>query len=379
MGRGASVMANLAVGLVARNVEVTLLTARWSPRWPARIAYRGTSVVRVAKPPGRARDTNRYTRSLARWLRQNQGRYDLVCVSMLKHEAHAAVSAIRSQLPVVLRAESAGRWGDCLWQLDSGAGRRIKKQCIKADALVAPSRQIEQELIAAGYPRARIHYLPHGVPIPPVVDADRKAAARDALISANPGLRMPDEAPLAVYVGRLHEAKGLGYLVAAWQRVAEALPDARLWLVGEGPYRKALEERVIDLDLLGRVFLAGVFDGVDEVLAAADLAVLPSRDEGPSLSLLEAMAAGLPIVTTDLVGNRELATDREHALLVPARDVDALSAAIVRLLAQRELALRLGAAARDRAQSRFTLGQTADAHLRLFETLLTAKARQAQR
>jgi glycosyltransferase involved in cell wall biosynthesis len=378
MGRGASVMANLAVELASRNVEVTLLTARWSPRWPAQITYRGASVVRVAKPPGGARDTNRYTRSLARWLRRNQGRYDLVCVSMLRHEAYAAVTAVRSQVPVVLRAESAGRLGDCLWQLDTSTGRRIKKQCIKADALVGPSRQIERELIAAGYPRRRIHYLPHGVPIPPAPDAGGKAAARTALVTANPALRMPDETPLAVYVGRLDEAKGLGYLVAAWPRIAAALPEARLWLVGEGPYRKALEERIVDLDLLGRVFLAGVFDGVDEVLAAADLFVLPSREEGPSLALLEAMAAALPIVTTDLAGNRELVTDGEHGLLVPAKDADALSAAVVRLLAERELAVRLGAAARHRAQGQFTLAQTADAHLNLFETLLTAHPSQAQ-
>ena len=378
MGRGARVMANLAVELVSRHVEVTLLTARWSRRWPARIAYRGASVVRIAKPPGTARDTNRYTRSLARWLRQNQDRYDLVCVSTLRHEARAAVAAVRGRVPVVLRAESAGRLGDCLWQLDARAGRRIKKQCMKADALVAPTRQIERELIAAGYPRDRIHHLAHGVPIPPAPDAARKAAARTALITASPGLRLPDKAPLAVYVGRLDETKGLGYLVAAWQRVTAAVTDARLWLVGEGPYHKALEERIIDLDLLGQVFLAGVFDSVDEVLAAADLFVLPSREEGPSLALVEAMAAGLPIVATDLPGNRELVSDREHGLLVPAKDVDALSAAVIRLFAERELAVRLGTAARQRAQSQHALTQTADAHLNLFETLLTAKPSQIQ-
>jgi glycosyltransferase involved in cell wall biosynthesis len=378
MGRGARVSANLAAELASRNVEVTLLTARFSPDWPPQIAFRRASLVRIAKPPGTARDANRYTRALARWLRRNQGRYDLVCVSALKHEARAAVAALRTQVPVVLRAESAGRFGDCLWQLDADAGRRIKKECLKADALIAPTRQIERELIAAGYPRDRIRHLPHGVPIPPTPDAARKAAARAALVTANPGLRMTDEAPLAVYVGRLDETKGLGYLLAAWPRVAAARPDARLWLVGEGPYRRVLEERIIDLDLLGRVFVAGTFDSVDEALAAADLFVAPSREEGPSLALIEAMAAGLPIVTTDLPGNREVVSDAEHALLVPARDAHALSAAVGRLLAQHELAVRLGAAARQRAQSRFTLAETADAHLNLFETLLTAHSSRIQ-
>ena len=379
MGRGAGVMANLASELALREVDVTLLTARWHPRWPVEITVRDVPVVRLARPPGRWRDTNRYMRSIARWLRRNRGRFDLVYVSRLRCEAYAALKAVGKEVPVVLRAEAAGRWGDCVWQLDAGGGRRIKQECMKAGALVGPSRVIERELIAAGYPRERIHYLPNGAPIPPAGSQARKAAARAALFAANPGLRMPDEAPLAVSIGRLDEAKGLGYLVAAWQKVIAVHPDARLWLVGEGPRRKRLEAQIVDLDLLGRVFLAGVYDSVEELLAAADLFVLPSREEGPSLAITEAMGAGLPIVTTDVPGNRELVTDGRHGLLVPGRDVEAMGTAVLRLLDEPDLAARLGTAARDLVQTRFSLARMVDAHLDLFESLARANPVQVSR
>ncbi len=377
--RGASVMAHLASELVSRAVDVTLLTARWHPRWPPEITVCDVPVVRLARPPGRWRDTNRYMRSIARWLRRNQGRFDLVCVSRLRCEAYAALKAVGKEVPVVLRAEVAGRSGDCVWQLEASGGRRIKQECMKAAALVGPSRAIERELIAAGYPRDRVHCLPNGVPIPSAGSRARKAAARAAVVTANPSLRMPDGAPLAVSIGRLDEAKELGYLVAAWQKVIAIHPDARLWLVGEGPHRKRLEDQIVDLDLLGRVFLAGLYDSVEELLAAADLFVLPSREEGPSLALVEAMGAGLPVVTTDVAGNRELVTDGRHGLLVPNRDVEAMGTAVLRLLDEPGLAARLGTAARDLVQTRFSLARMVDAHLELFESLARANPVQVSR
>jgi len=366
MGRAARATANLAAEFASRKIDVTVLTARWHPLWPAKVVCGGVPVVRIAGPAGRGRSMTRYVKALGRWLEQNQDRYELVYVSELKHEAYAALGAARKGVPVVLRAEAAGRFGDCLWQLEARGGRRIKRECMKAAALIAPSRLVERELIAAGYPRHRVHYLPYGVPIPPARSPARRTAAHTALGEANVGLRMPDDAPLAVYTGRLDAAKGLPELVSAWQRVVASRPQARLWLAGEGPLRNGLAEQIAGLGLSGRVVLAGVFDSVEELLAAADLFVLPSREEGPSLALLEAMAAGLPIVATDIPGTRELVTDGQHGLLVPGQDIDALSAAILRLLDAPKLALELGAAARARAQAQFSLAQTADAHLKLF-------------
>jgi len=372
-------MANLAAELAARQFPVTLLTARWEPHWPAEIVYRGVPVVRLPNPPQRVWGTLRYMRALRRWLRTHRGQYDLVYVSMLKHDAYAALGAVRGQCPVVLRAEGGGRSGDCAWQKTAVFGRRIKRRCTRADALVGPSQAICRELIAAGYAAAKVQVLPNGVAVPALGDEAGKTAARAALAAANPALELPEDAPLAVYTGRLHAAKGLAELVAAWEQVLRRRPDARLWLVGEGPFEWDLEARIAERNLSARVVLAGVFDSVDDFLAAADLFVLPSWEEGMSLAMLEAMAAALPVVTTDVPGNRDLVTDGQNALLVSPRDPASLAAAIGRLLDDRALARRLGAAAREAVQARYSLAAMADRHVELFERVVGLASRRDQR
>src|SRR4029079_13682067 len=197
-----------------------------------------------------------------------------------------------------------------------------------------PSDAIAAELREAGYAAERIARIDNGVAIPRSPGPTTRDAARFALGEANHDLRLEPNAPLAVYTGRLHPDKGLLDLVNAWRPIAERWPTARLWLVGEGPQREELFRRISDLDLRYRICLPGAFDDTEQVLEAADMFILPSYSEGMSLSLLEAMAAGLPVVASDIPGNRSLVTHEETGLLVPARDVRSLSAAMARLLEQ---------------------------------------------
>lgn len=369
VGGTEKVMANLAVEMAKRGCQVTILTAKWRISWPERITFHELPVVRLPPPDQRGWKTFRYVRGLARWLRQNAGRYQLVYVSGLKQEAYGAVRAVGGRVAVVLRAERAGRWGDCLWQLEARCGRRIKHRCMEAAAFLGPSRAIERELQAGGYPRARIHYLPNGVPIPPPRSPTTRAAARAVLREADPGLEMPQGAPLALYTGRFQPGMGLRYVLAAWRPIVARWPHARLWLAGDGPDRVTLGRQIEALGLADRVRLIGVFDTVDELLAAANLFVLPSLEGDLGLSLLEAMAAGLPIVAGQTAANREVVSDGREGLLVPADHPGALSAAIARLLEQPDLAARLGTAARERATAEFSLAKMADAHIALFACL----------
>jgi glycosyltransferase involved in cell wall biosynthesis len=373
VGGAERIMASLAAELASRHLDVTLLTARWQPQWSAELNYRGVSVIRLPNPPQRFWGTLAYMRALTQWLRANPDRYDLVYVSMLKHDAYAVLGAVGHRAPVVLRAEGGGRSGDCQWQQSANFGRWIRSRCQKADAIVAPSRAIETELIEAGYPPARVHLVPNGVPLPPPVDAARKAEARATLASASPLLQLAPASPLAVYTGRLDQAKGLDTLLAAWQRLVPHLPKARLWLAGEGPYHKTLEEQIEARGLRGRVVLAGVFDTVDELLAAADLFVLPSREEGMSLALLEALAAGVPVVASDIPGNRQLITHGQQGLLVPLDDVTALASRLLQVLKAPSQAAELAQAGRALVEQRFSLAAMADAHLALFDDLLRSR------
>jgi len=126
------------------------------------------------------------------------------------------------------------------------------------------------------------------------------------------------------------------------------------------------------------VVLAGVFDGIDELLAAADLLVVPAAEGDGSLAVLEAMAAGLPVVAGDIPGNRSLVTDGRHGLLVRVEDPPTLSGAIARLLDEPQLAARLGAEGRRRATTEFSLAKMVDAHVTLFESLIHAESQQSK-
>jgi glycosyltransferase involved in cell wall biosynthesis len=367
-------MADLAAEFHARGCPVTLLTARWEESWPARLELYRVPVVRLPQPRRRVWGTARYMFALRQWLRRERQHYDLVYVSMLKHDAYAALCAVGRRAPVVLRAEGAGQTGDVAWQHSGLIGRMIRRRTRRAAALVAPSPHIAEELRGAGYPSARIREIPNGVPIAAPLDNPQRRAARDALSLAHTALYVPPGSPLAVYTGRLHPGKGLEDLLVAWSKVLALWPEGRLWLAGNGPLRGVLAAQINRLGLAGSVVLAGVFQQVDELLAAADLFVLPSYEEGMSLALLEAMAAGLPIVATDIAGNRVLVEHGCQGLLVPPGQPESLAAAMLRILDEPIVAEGLGQAARQKVIDRFSLERCVDQHLELFRELLQTPA-----
>jgi len=362
--------ANLAVELADRGWQVTVVTAQWQLGWPERVTLREVPVVRLRPAPRGRWGTWRYARALKRWLRDHAREFDLVYVTALKHEAAAAVGAMRGLVPVVLRPAAAGVRGDCLWQIDAAAGRRIKRQCVKADGFVASCPAAERDLQAAGYPRDRIECIPFGVAIAPLPSPAVKSALRTTLAEVNRALEMPHWAPLAVCVGRQHSLDELGRLVTAWHPIVTRWPNARLWLIGGYPGHEQLVRHIEASNLDGRVVPVGTFDEVDGPLAAADLFVTPSPHADAPLSVLEAMAAGLPIVAVDSPGVRPLIADGEHGLLVPPEDAAALSGAIHRTLDEPEMAARLGTAARNRAAAEFSLAEMVDRHVTWFQSLL---------
>lgn len=370
VGGAEMAMANLAAEFRRQGHSVRIVTSRWEKHWPLEMVHREVPVTRLPHPRTRGWGTLRYMYALSAWLHREKYNLDAVLVSMLKHDAYCAVGALqKSGVPVILRGEGAGLGGDCVWQQTARFGLRIRKRCQGASAFIAPSDAIALELREAGYAAERIARIDNGVAIPPPQSPATRDAARAALGDANSDLRLEPNAPLAVYTGRLHPDKGLLDLVNAWRPITERWPTARMWLVGEGPQREELFHRVSDLDLKYRICLPGAFDDTEQVLEAADMFILPSYSEGMSLSLLEAMAAGIPVIASDIAGNRALVAHEQSGLLVPPRDVRGLSLAIARLLEQPALRVALGSRARQEVQAKYSLEKMGREHLKLIERL----------
>lgn len=190
-------------------------------------------------------------------------------------------------------------------------------------------------------------------------------------VDAAPRARHDGDPPRIVTVGRLAAPKDALTLVRALAALGP-MPFSAL-LVGDGPDRPEVEAEVRSLALEDRVELAGSRADVPALLAAADVFVLSSRSEGAPFSILEAMAAGLPVVASDVGGVGELVADGETGLLVASADSARLAEALRSLLADPGLRKRLGAAGQARARERFDLRALRNAHLALYARELTRR------
>ena len=188
--------------------------------------------------------------------------------------------------------------------------------------------------------RTKVVYL--GVPLEefsrPRSEADVAAARR--------ALGIPAGVLAIGTVTRLMPSKGNEFLVEAARLVADRIPDARFYIVGEGELQAELEERARELGLGDRLTFCGFRRDVAEALTAFDLVVFPSLWEGTPLTVLEALAMGKPIVATDADGLKDVLTDGSDARMVPRRDARALADAIAALASDPAGRARLGANAR---------------------------------
>ncbi|MBI3467243.1 MAG: glycosyltransferase family 4 protein [Planctomycetes bacterium] len=365
-------LVEIAAGLAEAGSPTTVLTPRWFPELPAETNHRGLRILRLPPPSGRGWGRDPFVRATAGWLKTSAGELDLAYVSGLRYDAEAALIASSDGrlFPVLLRPAATGLKGDVYWQLEASGGRRVKARCQRAAGFVASNRAIEREVIAAGFPRGRIHYIADGVANMPERNARTQADARQALAAAQPSLG--HSGPVAVYVGGLAE-EGPSQLAAGWAEIVLRWPDARLWLVGSGPGRIELLRMIDELGLTRHVVLSGTFDTLDEVLTAADVFVSPVATSS-AYAVLQAMAAGVPVVAPKSSVMESIITDCQHGLLVPPEEPRALIAAIATLFGQPELAGRLAAAARERAAQQFSLAETVRRHQALFGRVLAERA-----
>jgi glycosyltransferase involved in cell wall biosynthesis len=293
VGDSEDAMADLADGLRRHGAQPTVLSARWAADWPRISHFQGVPVHRI--PLRLDQPWGHWTSllGLARWLRRHRSQFDVVLVARLRREAAAALWALRrSAPPIVLRAEA----DDVAWQSGSVAGLRCRYRCQQASAIVYRGRAVQNDLIQAGFRPSSLYAIPEGIRASFPRRGDARRAARLALAKIHADFYCPTEAPIALFVGRLRPKLGLARLVQAWEHVVSHRSTAKLWLIGDGPYRDDLYRWISDLDLRHCVRMPGTFECLDELLHAADLLVYPESTNGLPRICLAAAASGLPVL-----------------------------------------------------------------------------------
>jgi glycosyltransferase involved in cell wall biosynthesis len=175
--------------------------------------------------------------------------------------------------------------------------------------------------------------------------------------------------PVLLTVARLDPPKGHRFLFSALSAVRRSYPAIKLLVVGDGPSRSSLEALCRDLDLNESIVFTGTRFDVPELLAIANVFVLPTLSEGMPLTLLEALAAGVPTVMSRIGPIEEVIVEDENGILVPPRSPSALANGILRLLNYPEKAQAMGERGKALVNEKFSANRSAKALTSLYETL----------
>ena len=234
-----------------------------------------------------------------------------------------------------------------------------------ADAVIAVSRGVARVLLERGLDPSHVAVVESGI--------DLAAATRDARPDeARSSLGLGPDARVIGNVAQLVDHKDHLTLIRAARTVCDRVESARFVIAGSGPLRSRLAGEIARLGLEGRVLLAGHRDDLASLLGMFQLFVMSSKLEGLGSSILDAMAAGLPVVATRTGGIPEAVSEGETGLLVDPGRPDELARAILRLLDDPGLARRLGQSGLDRAAERFSEAAMVERTLAVYRGLLAA-------
>jgi glycosyltransferase involved in cell wall biosynthesis len=357
MGGAERHVVELASALVSRRQAVTLACSRDGVLGRSAQAA-GVTVSSLLGQRVKRRLSLPFAWRLARLIRRE--RFDLVHAHIYASEVASAVATLGSGVPLVLTEHTEADW------------RRPRDRWLsrfayrRAARIIAVSGRIQRRLIERDrVPPARVAVIPNGLSRLPT-----------AASPAAPPLRADGHTgPIIGVIARLQPEKGVAYFLQAAAQVAKRAPAARFVVIGDGPLRRQLEALSDQLSLNGRVQFLGLRPDAPTLVSGLDVLAVPSLSEGTSLRVLEAMAAGVPIVASAVGGIPEQIRHEREGLLVPPGDPKMLGAGILRVLEDPAWARRLGEAGRQRVASCFSYEAMLRQVLATYETALRATSR----
>lgn len=323
--------------------------------WAGELTDRGIEVIALNRRPGFRPEIGRHIAALA-----HDRRIDLLHCHQYSPFVYGRLATYwQPQLKLVYTEH--GRLSD--------APPSWKRQLVNPllswfeGPIVAVSHELRRHMIDARFPRGRVEVIHNGI------DAAARPGSADRR-RARAMLGLDDQAVVAISVARLDPVKDYSTLLDAFSEMRRAVPAARLLLVGDGPERTALEARAALPDLRGAVTLLGLRPDVRALLPAADLYVNSSISEGISITILEAMAAAVPVVATAAGGTPEVLAEGAGGVLVPVRNRARLADAMIALAADPSARLRFGTLGRQRVETSFTLQRMVADYAQLYHRLL---------
>jgi glycosyltransferase involved in cell wall biosynthesis len=291
--------------------------------------------------PMRTRLDPRGVRALARWFRDE--RVDLVHSHMYRSNVPATMAAhFGGVRPVLCQVHNVGTW-------ESARQRWLDRWLMRwRTAMIAVSEEVKRDIVAnLRCPPDRVRVLYNGIDL-----AEYGSRRPDPQLRA--ALGIPDGWRVVVMLARLVEQKKHTRLLQALEKIRRDIPPTRVLLVGDGGLRAPLEEEVRRRGLDGMVSFTGHRPDIPDLLALADLSVLTSDREGFSNAIVESLAAGVPVIATDVGGNAEAVENGKSGFIVRPDDSPALANVLQRLLSDDSLRGQMSQAARLRAE-RFSL------------------------
>jgi 1,2-diacylglycerol 3-alpha-glucosyltransferase len=255
--------------------------------------------------------------------------------------------------------------------LPAGIARAVartisRRQCNAVDAVIAPSQQLADVLVGYGV-TAAIHTIPTGL------NLDEFTGGDGAAFRAHHGIAA--DRPVMLLVGRVAHEKNIGFLLLVLGEVKRSVPNVLFVIAGEGPALPGLRRAAADSGVRDNVLFVGYLDRRGALLdcyRAADVFVFASRTETQGLVLLESLALGLPVVSTAVLGTKEVLHEAAGALVAP-EDVAAFSAAVVRVLTLPALRVSLADAARAFVAKRWSSGEMAKRLAGLYDELVRTR------
>lgn len=274
----------------------------------------------------------------------------------------ALAKVLCSRSPRLILTEHGRHYPDRVSPIRRAANRLVLDRL--ADAVTACCHFSAQGLSRTdGFAGGRIEIIENGI------EVERYGPTGDRH-TVKKSLGLEADRRYVIHVARHHPVKDQATLLRGFAAAVPHLPGVDLLMVGDGPLRAELENLAVELRVPDRVRFLGIRTDIPELMRAADVFALTSLSEAASLTLLEAMASGLPAVVTAVGGNPEIVRHEREGLLFPRGDAAGCAAAFRRMFHEPKLAARLGAAGRERVMERYRLDHTVEAYYRLYRRLV---------